>query len=71
MAEDEGKSIAGNCRMYEEKYPNVDDLVVVQVKQVTEMGAYVSLLEYDNIEGLKLPSHLVSRWAPRSLLLQA
>jgi translation initiation factor 2 subunit 1 len=29
---------------------------VVQVKHVAEMGAYVSLLEYDNIEGMILLS---------------
>jgi hypothetical protein len=40
-----------NCRMYEAKYPNAEDLVVVLVKNVAEMGAYVSLLEYNGIEG--------------------
>jgi len=50
-----------NCRMYEEKYPSVDDLVIVQVKNVAEMGAYVSLLEYDNIEGMILLSELSRR----------
>jgi len=47
--------------MYEEKYPSVDDLVIVQVKNVAEMGAYVSLLEYDNIEGMILLSELSRR----------
>jgi len=50
-----------NCRMYEEKYPNSDDLVIVQVKNVAEMGAYVSLLEYNNIEGMILLSELSRR----------
>jgi translation initiation factor 2 subunit 1 len=40
------------CRMYEQKYPELDDLVVVHVNHVTEMGAYVKLLEYNNIEGM-------------------
>lgn len=72
------------CRMYENKYPEVDDLIIVQVKQIADIGvlsctvfttfalyhnktcleyvcflfffsltgAYVSLLEYDNIEGM-------------------
>lgn len=31
-------------RFYMEKYPEVDDLVMVQVKQVAEMGAYVKLV---------------------------
>jgi len=47
--------------MYDEKYPAVDDLVIVQVKNVAEMGAYVSLLEYDNIEGMILLSELSRR----------
>lgn len=47
--------------MYEEKYPAVDDLVIVQVKNVAEMGAYVSLLEYDNVEGMILLSELSRR----------
>ncbi len=47
--------------MYEQKYPNVDDLVMVKVKQIAEMGAYVSLLEYNNIEGMILLSELSRR----------
>jgi len=50
-----------NCRMYENKYPETDDLVIVQVKLVAEMGAYVSLLEYGNIEGMILLSELSRR----------
>jgi len=50
-----------NCRMYERKYPDVDELVVVNVKSIAEMGAYVSLLEYNNIEGMILLSELSRR----------
>jgi translation initiation factor 2 subunit 1 len=50
-----------DCRMYEAKYPEVDDLVIVQVKMVAEMGAYVELLEYNNIEGMILLSELSRR----------
>lgn len=50
-----------NCRMYESKYPAAEDLVIVQVKNVAEMGAYVSLLEYNNIEGMILLSELSRR----------
>jgi translation initiation factor 2 subunit 1 len=34
---------------------------MVNVKQITEMGAYVKLLEYDNIDGLILLSELSRR----------
>jgi len=50
-----------NCRMYENPYPEVDDFVLVQVKHVAEMGAYVELLEYNNIEGMILLSELSRR----------
>ncbi|CAG8579751.1 469_t:CDS:2 [Paraglomus brasilianum] len=49
------------CRMYEAKYPEVDDLVMVNVRQIAEMGAYVKLLEYDSIEGMILLSELSRR----------
>jgi len=54
-------SVGGNCRMYEKKYPDVDELVLVNVKSIAEMGAYVSLLEYNNIEGMILLSELSRR----------
>ena len=50
-----------NCRMYENEYPEVDDLVVVQVKAIVDMGAYCSLLEYNGIEGMILMSELSRR----------
>ncbi|KAL4897341.1 translation initiation factor 2, alpha subunit [Aspergillus ambiguus] len=50
-----------NCRFYEEKYPEVESYVMVNVKQIAEMGAYVKLLEYDNIDGMILLSELSRR----------
>ncbi|KAJ5989513.1 Eukaryotic translation initiation factor 2 subunit alpha [Penicillium waksmanii] len=50
-----------NCRFYEDKYPEVDSYVMVNVKQIAEMGAYVKLLEYDNIDGMILLSELSRR----------
>jgi len=50
-----------NCRMYEQKYPKVDDLVMVEVKSIEEMGAYVALKEYNDIEGMILLSELSRR----------
>ncbi|KAL2314328.1 Eukaryotic translation initiation factor 2 subunit alpha [Schizosaccharomyces pombe] len=47
--------------MYENRFPEVDELVVVNVRQIQEMGAYVKLLEYDNIEGMVLLSELSRR----------
>jgi len=50
-----------NCRMYEQRYPEVEDVVIVQVRSIADMGAYVSLLEYNNIEGMILLSELSRR----------
>lgn len=50
-----------DCRFYENQYPPVESLVVVNVKQIAEMGAYVQLLEYGNIEGMILLSELSRR----------
>lgn len=52
---------ASKTRMYEKEYPDADELVLVQVKNVAEMGAYVSLVEYNNIEGMILLSELSRR----------
>eukprot|EP00013_Stygamoeba_regulata_P028154 CAMPEP_0177649264 /NCGR_PEP_ID=MMETSP0447-20121125/11287_1 /TAXON_ID=0 /ORGANISM="Stygamoeba regulata, Strain BSH-02190019" /LENGTH=288 /DNA_ID=CAMNT_0019151997 /DNA_START=188 /DNA_END=1054 /DNA_ORIENTATION=+ len=47
-----------DCRMYEHVYPEIDELVMVRVNRVTEIGAYVSLLEFNNHEGIILLSNL-------------
>lgn len=49
------------CRYYEEQYPELESLVMVTVRHIAEMGAYVSLLEYNNIEGMILLSELSRR----------
>ncbi len=62
VVEDEGGSgYRINCRMYESKYPEIDEVVMVQVRSIAEMGAYVALLEYNNIEGMILLSELTRR----------
>lgn len=50
-----------HCRFYENKYPEVEEVVMVNVQQIAEMGAYVKLLEYDDIEGMVLLSELSRR----------
>lgn len=39
----------------------IDDVVMVNVRAIAEMGAYVYLLEYNNIEGMILLSELSRR----------
>merc|ERR1719230_1950493 len=48
-------------RFYEAEFPQVDEVVVVQVKRIVDMGAYVSLLEYNGREGMMLLSELSKR----------
>lgn len=50
-----------SCRFYSQRYPEVDDVVMVTVRSIAEMGAYVHLLEYNNIEGMILLSELSRR----------
>ncbi|KAK9880300.1 hypothetical protein WA026_010178 [Henosepilachna vigintioctopunctata] len=50
-----------SCRFYKEKYPKVDDVVMVNVRAIAKMGAYVHLLKYDNLEGMILLSELSRR----------
>tara|TARA_B110001452_G_scaffold43081_1_gene32982 strand:- start:377 stop:1405 length:1029 start_codon:yes stop_codon:yes gene_type:complete len=61
MTDESGKAYTMNCRMYEAEFPEVDDVVMVQVTSIAEMGAYVRLLEYNNIEGMILLSELSRR----------
>lgn len=50
-----------SCRFYKQKYPEIDDIVMVNVRSIADMGAYVHLLEYKNIEGMILLSELSRR----------
>lgn len=45
-------NIQMNSRMYPDTYPKVDDVVMVKVNKIDDIGVHVSLLEYNNIEGL-------------------
>ena len=56
-----GGAYSIHCRMYENEFPEIDEIVMVQVRSIAEMGAYVALLEYNNIEGMILHSELTRR----------
>lgn len=49
------------CRFYENEFPEIEDVVIVEVMQIADMGAYVQLLEYNNTEGMILLSELSRR----------
>ena len=50
-----------SCRFYKHAYPELDDVVMVNIRSIAEMGAYVNLLEYNNREGMILLSELSRR----------
>ena len=43
------------------KFPDTDEVVFVNVQSIEEMGAYVTLLEYNNVQGMVLLSELSRR----------
>jgi len=50
-----------SVRFYKEVFPDADDAVIATVTEIGEMGAYVKLLEYNNIPGMILLSELSRR----------
>eukprot|EP00598_Pedospumella_elongata_P008061 CAMPEP_0184969706 /NCGR_PEP_ID=MMETSP1098-20130426/2409_1 /TAXON_ID=89044 /ORGANISM="Spumella elongata, Strain CCAP 955/1" /LENGTH=136 /DNA_ID=CAMNT_0027491517 /DNA_START=59 /DNA_END=466 /DNA_ORIENTATION=+ len=50
----DGKNDTMNCRFYENLYPSAEELVLVKVTDVGDMGAYAKLLEYNDMEGFIL-----------------
>jgi translation initiation factor 2 subunit 1 len=56
------------CRIYKNKYPSLNDLVVVKImKIVKDVGVYVSLLEYGEIEALLVFSELSRKFRLRTI----
>lgn len=55
------KKVNLECRMYENEFPEADDVVVVLVKEIQDMGGYVHLMEYNNCQGMIMLSELSRR----------
>lgn len=49
------------CRFYERRVPEKDEIVAVVTTDIKELGAYVRLLEYDNIEGFIMLSQVTAK----------
>jgi len=49
------------CRFYRNEWPEKDELVIVEIQNVNEDGAYVRLLEYNNREALILASSVTRK----------
>ena len=52
---------SSECRYYHKELPEVEDVVLVQVKSLSDIGAYVSLLEYGRVEGMIQISEMSNR----------
>ena len=39
------------CRFYKERFPEMNEAVNTNVSSIGDMGAYVKLLEYNNVDG--------------------
>lgn len=50
-----------NCRFYRNEWPEPGELVMVEISNVNEEGAYVQLLEYNNREGLILAASIAKK----------
>ena len=50
------------CRFYANQYPELEEVVMVNVVDIGEMGAYVTLLEYDNAQVINYTSSEVLRF---------
>lgn len=55
------KQVNLECRMYENEFPEADEVVMVLVKEIQDMGGYVHLLEYNNCQGMIMLSELSRR----------
>lgn len=58
---DYANSALVKCRYYRNKVPKKDEIVAVITKDIKELGAYVELLEYDNIEGFIMFSQVTNK----------
>ena len=59
-------SVKLSCRYYQSKFPQLDEIVMANVNRIQDIGAYCTLLEFNDIEGMILMSE-VSRRRIRSL----
>ena len=49
------------CRFYENVFPEPDEFIIVRTTHIGEMGSYVELLEFDNVEGMILQTEIGRR----------
>ena len=50
-----------SCRFYANRYPAVGDVVMATVTNIGDMGVYVTLPEFNNMDGIILLSEITRR----------
>ena len=55
-----------NVRVYEQELPAVDETVMVQIEEITELGVYARIVEYGDLQGM-IPIVEISRCRIRSV----
>ena len=56
------------CRFYEERFPQLHEAVNTNVTSIGDMGAYVKLLEYNNVDGKLLLNSRARFWTFLSII---
>jgi hypothetical protein len=52
------------CRYYENQYPDLEEVVMVNVRNIADMGAYVTLLEVVKTGERRNKRHIVALIVP-------
>ena len=53
-----------SCHMYPSAYPDAGDVVVIEIQSINQSVAYVTLPEYNDVEGMILLSNMSKKRAP-------
>jgi translation initiation factor 2 subunit 1 len=50
-----------NCRYHEKELPDEGEIVVGKISEVTDLGVFIEIVEYDNLEGLIVVGELTRK----------
>lgn len=50
-----------NCRYHEQEFPNEGEIVIGRISKVADLGVFIEMLEYNNLEGLIVVGELTRK----------
>lgn len=50
-----------NCRYYEQEFPTEGEIVIGRIAKVAELGVFIEMIEYNNLEGLIVVGELTRK----------